>query len=166
VASDARQTLRRLRRCICSGLTCSADIGGGLWIGGAANPSCRACWRPRPNRRNPACTRPGTSERAIVGVVAREMRAMSGITKKGGRCWRRASSSRNKKRLRRIAKPRPSRFLAPLTERYAVSKSSGVYRTSSSRAHSSATHAVRPRDWSRWSRVSCSARRWRTSLAA
>ena len=35
--------------------------------------------------------------------------------------------------------------LAPLTERYAVSRFGAVYRTSSSRAHSSATHSVRPR---------------------
>jgi hypothetical protein len=147
--SDARQALRRLRRWVCSWLTCSAVIRGGLWIGDAVRPSRRACWRPRPSRCNPVCPRPGTSERVAVGLMARWMRAASGITKKGGRRWRRASFSRNRKRLWSIARLHPSRFLAPFMERYAVSKFGSVYRTSSSREHSSATHAVRPKAWSR-----------------
>ncbi len=148
-ASDFRQALRRSRRWICFRLMRSSVIGGGLLMGCAARPTRRACWRPRPNRCSPVCPRPGTSERAAVGLVARKIRAASGIMKKGGLCWRWASSSRNRNRLRRMARPRPSRSLTPFTERYAVSRLRAVYRPSSSRAHSSAIHSVRPRSWSR-----------------
>ena len=130
-------------------------------------PLRSACWRPCPNRFNPVCPRPGTSsERAASGLLAKKIRVASGSTKNGGRCWRRASSSRNRKRLWRTASPRPSRSLAPLTERYAVSRFGVVYRTSSILAHSSATHDARPKVRSRWSRISRRARRWRTSVAA
>jgi len=125
-----------------------------------------ACWRPCPNRFSPIFPRPGTCESAASGLVARKIRVASGSTKNGGRCWRRASSSRNRKRLWRTASPRPSRSLAPLTERYAVSRFGVVYRTSSILAHSSATHAARLKVRSRWSKISCMARRWRTSVAA
>ena len=84
VPSDIRQALRRSRRWTCSWLIRSSGIGGGLWIGGAARPSRRACWRPRPNRCSPVCPRPGTSEKAVAGLVASDIRAASGITKKGG----------------------------------------------------------------------------------
>jgi len=129
-------------------------------------PLRNACRRPCPNRFNPVCPRPGTSEKAVSGLVARKMRVSSGSTKNGGRCWRRASSSRNRKRLWRTASPRPSRSLVPLTERYAVSRFGVAYRISSILAHSSATHVTRPKVRSRWSRISRKARRWRTSVAA
>jgi len=164
--SDVRHSLRRLRRWTCSLLARTALTGCGRCVGGAVIPLRSACWRPCPNRFNPVCPRPGTSEMAVSGLVARKIREASGNTKNGGRCWRSASSSRNRKRLLRIASPRPSRSLAPLTERYAVSRFGVVYRTSSILAHSSATHAARPKVWSRWPRISCRARRWRTSVAA
>lgn len=129
-------------------------------------PLCSACWRPCPNCFKPVCPRKGTSERAASGLLARKIRVASGSTKNGGRCWHRASSSRNRKRLRRTASPRPSRSLAPFTERYAVSGFGAVYRNSSILAHSSATHAARPRVRSRWSSTSRKAMRWRTSVAA
>ncbi len=141
-------------------------MGGGRCIGGAVLPLCSACWRPCPNRFNPVCPSPGTPERFVWGLVAIKIRVASGSTKNGGRCWRRASSSRNRKRLWRTASPRPSRSLVPLTERYAVSRFGVIYHTSSILAHSSATHAARPKVRSRWSKISRRAKRWRTSVAA
>jgi len=164
--SDMRHSLRRLRRWNCSSLARTALTGCERCIGGAVMPSRIACWRPCPNRFAPVCPRPGTSERAASGLAARKIRVAPGSTKNGGRCWRRASSSRNRKRLWRTASPRPSRSLAPLMERYAVSRFGVVYRTSSIPAHSSATHAARPKVRSRWSKISRRARRWRTSVAA
>ncbi len=157
--SLVRHSLRRIRHWTCSSLARLALIGCGRCIGGEVFPLCSACSRPCPNRFNPVCPRPGTSERADSGLVARKISVALGSTKNGGLCWRRASSSRNRKRLCRTASPCPSRSLAPLTERYAVSRFGAVYLTSSILAHSSATHATRPKDWSRWSKISRRAKR-------
>ena len=164
--SDVRHSLRRIRRWACSLLARMALIRRGRWIGGAVLPLCSACRRPCPNRFNPLCPRPGTSERFASGLMARKIRVAPGNTMNGGRCRRRASFSRNRKRLWRTASPCPSRSLAPLTERYAVSRFGAVYRTSSILAHSSVTHAVRPKAWSLLPKVFCMVRRWRTSVAA
>ncbi len=161
-----RHSLRQIRRRTCSLLARLILIRGGRCIGDAVMPSRNACSRPDPNRFKPVCPIPGTSERATSGLVARKISVALGSTKNGGLCWRRASSSRNIKRLRRIASPCSSRSLVPLTERYAVSRFGAVYRISSTLAHSSATHAARPRNRSRWSKISRKAKRWRTSVAA
>jgi hypothetical protein len=114
--SDVRHSLRRLRRWICSSLACTDLIRGGRCIGGAVKPLCSTCWRPCLNRFKLVCPRPGTSERFVWGgLVARNIRAVSGSTKNGGLCWRRASSSRKRNSRRRTASSRPSKSLAPLT---------------------------------------------------
>jgi len=74
--SDVRHSLRRLRRWTCSLLGRIALTGRGRCIGGAVIPFCSARWRPFPNRFNPVCPRPGTSERAVSGLVARKIRVV------------------------------------------------------------------------------------------
>ncbi len=157
--SLVRHSLRRIRHWTCFLPARTALTRCGRCIGGEVFPLCSACWRLCPNRFNPVCPRPGTSERATSGLMARKISVALGSMKNGGLCWRCASSSRNRKRLCRMASPCPSKSLAPLTERYAVSRFGAAYRTSSILAHSSVTHATRPKDRSRWCKISRRAKR-------